>query len=133
MRRFVFAAFVATFFALALGAAAQERVTLATPILSQPAVAEVRVESLYLKRNVPDGVAVTSNAIIRAIFRETVNGAFLPQGRQVSCAYDGDVAETLIGQLNTTNLTTTSLEKRITTRCQADGKLGAGTISGVPQ
>lgn len=111
---------------------AQERLVLTTPILSQSGVTELRVESLYLKRHIPDGGTAT-NAVVRAIFRETANGVFVPDGRQVVCAYDGDTAATLVAQLNTLNLSTTSLEKRVTQRCQTDGKLGAGTVSGIPQ
>lgn len=117
--------------ALALAAAgdAQEKLTLATAVFTSAGATDFRVESIYLKRDTgPDRPAQ-----IRAIFREVSGTGFVPNGRDLTCLYDGAAAETLIRQLNTVNLTTISLERRVTTQCQADGKLGAGTISGVPQ
>jgi hypothetical protein len=107
---------------------AQEKLTLATPVFATVGATDFRVESVYLKRGTPD-----AGAEIRARFREVAGTAFVAGGRDMTCRYDGDTAETLIAQLNTVNLTTASLEKRVTQRCQADGKLGAGTITGVPQ
>lgn len=43
---------------------------------------------------------------------------------------DAAATATLIGQLNTANLTTKSLRRRILERLQADGHLGAGSFSG---
>lgn len=41
--------------------------------------------------------------------------------------------QTLISTLNTANLTTTSLAKRVLQRIQLDGYVGAGTIIGTPE
>jgi hypothetical protein len=52
-------------------------------------------------------------------------------GRTLQFTYDGDVAATLMKQLNTLNLSTKSLHKRLLERLVADGFL-SGTISGTP-
>ena len=39
---------------------------------------------------------------------------------------------TLLNQLNTVNLSTTSLVKRILQRLQTDGYIGAGSVTGTP-
>jgi hypothetical protein len=46
--------------------------------------------------------------------------------------YDGPIATTLMNQLNTVNLTTNSLHKRILERLVTDGKLPPGTVTGTP-
>jgi hypothetical protein len=107
-----------------------EKLTLASPVMAVTGATDFRVESTYLKRTHPDAPAE-----IRVIYREVDGtGAFIPQGRSIICRYsDTEGADALLASLNTANLTTISLERRITQRCQADGKLGAGTISGTPQ
>ncbi|HXG72907.1 MAG TPA: hypothetical protein VNJ04_20110 [Gemmatimonadaceae bacterium] len=107
---------------------AQETVTLATPAYVSAGAVEFRVESVYLKRAHPD-----SAAEVRGIFRETVAGAFVPLGRTLTCRYESAAAEALMVSFNKANLSTSSLERRVLAKCQQDGKLGAGTISGVPQ
>jgi len=107
---------------------AQEKITLSTPVYQQAGVSEFRVEGLYLKRAHPDAPAE-----IRAILREVSGTAFVEHGRVLVCRYDGAEADALIVALNKANLSTTSLEKRVLQRCQADGKLGAGTITGSVQ
>jgi len=111
-------------------ATAQEKITLSAPVYVSAGVTEFRVESLYLKRSHPD-----SEAEIRALFREVspTTFVFVPNGKTLTCRYDGAAADTLIVQLNKTNLAIASLEKRVTQRCQTDGKLGAGTIVGSPE
>lgn len=108
--------------------AAQERIVLNAPVFTQLGVTEFRVEGLYLKRSHPDAAAE-----IRAVFREVSGGAFVPQGKSLICRYDDADAEALIIGLNKANLSTNSLERRILAKCQQDGKLGAGTITGTPQ
>lgn len=44
----------------------------------------------------------------------------------------GTVAAQLISALNTANLTIKSLQQHILERLQADGRIGAGAVSGVP-
>lgn len=41
--------------------------------------------------------------------------------------------QTLITTLNTANLTTTSLAKRVLQRIQLDGYIGAGSVTGTPE
>lgn len=53
-------------------------------------------------------------------------------GEKIKCTYAGQVATTLMTQLNTINLTTSSLHKRILERLVTDGKLPAGTVTGAP-
>lgn len=104
-----------------------ETLTLSSPVGAQVGATEFRVWSLYLKR---DG-GIDDPAEIRVIFKEHDGaGAFLPNGRTITCRYDEAEAETLIAALNKANLSTKSLERRVTERCQADKKLGAGSISG---
>ena len=107
---------------------AQEKVTLASPVFVSAGAAEFRVWDLYVRRTHPD-----REAEVRATFREVTGAGFVPGGRSLECRYEGEVAETLVIALNKANLSTASLEKRVTQRCQTDGKLGAGSISGVPQ
>ena len=110
----------------------QEKITLSTPVFTEAGATDFRVWSLYLKRAHPD-----SPAEIRAIYREVSGSTFVANGRSLTCLYADSAgvttAETLIVALNKANLSVTSLEKRVLQRCQQDGKLGAGTISGVPQ
>jgi hypothetical protein len=74
-------------------------------------------------------------SLIRAVFAEVTPGTttFIPGGRTLACEYEGATAEAMLILLNKANLTANTLERRVTTTCQADGKLGAGTISGTPQ
>ena len=89
---------------------------------------DFRVWDLYVRRTHPD-----RDAEVRATFREVNGSGFVPSGRSLECRYEGDVAETLVIGLNKANMSTKSLERRVTERCQVDKKLGAGTISGIPQ
>lgn len=114
--------------AAAVIAHAQEKVTLGTPVYQSAGAADFRVESLYLKRGHPD-----SPAEIRARLREVSGSTFVENGRDLICRYDGAVAETLLVQLNKANLSTTSLERRVVARCQQDGKIPAGSITGSPE
>ena len=53
-------------------------------------------------------------------------------GKTLSGSYNGPLAVTLLSQINTGNFTVTSLQKKIILQLQADGKLGAGTVTGTP-
>lgn len=57
---------------------------------------------------------------------------FGSDGTIVSAAYDGALATSLMTTLNSANLSTVSLHKRILQRLQADGFIPAGTVNGVP-
>ncbi len=110
-----------------LCARAQEKIVLNTPVFTGSG-ADFRLLSLLMRRTHPD-----SPAVIVATYAEVSGTTFLAKGRTIVCQYDGSAADTLIIALNKVNLSTTSMEKRVTQQCQADGKLGAGTISGTPQ
>jgi hypothetical protein len=105
-----------------------ETLTLTVAVQISTGVATFKVWLLHLRRSHPDRPAG-----ILAIFREVDGGgAFLAGGRAIECRYEGTEAETLIITLNKSNLSTKSLEKRVVEKCQADGKLGAGSIAGAP-
>jgi hypothetical protein len=53
-------------------------------------------------------------------------------GLEVRAEYTGAIAVGLMTVLNTTNLATLSLQKRILQKLVTDGKLPAGTVSGTP-
>lgn len=105
----------------------QEKVTLLTPVFQTAGATDFRVWSLTLRRAHPD-----HPAHVQATFREVSGTGFTTSGRSLECAYDDVEAEALIVALNKANLTTISLEKRVLQRCQMDGKLGAGTVTGTP-
>lgn len=71
------------------------------------------------------------NAHIVIVLREWTGTAFGPRELD-PIHYTGDVATQLMIQLNKINLSTQSLHQRVMTRLLADGKLPAGTASGVP-
>lgn len=107
----------------------QERITLTTPVQVSPGATLFRVWVLDFRRGHPDRPAG-----ILAIYREVDGaGAFISGGRSFECRYEGSAADTLLVALNKANLSTTSLERRVMTQCQADKQIGAGTISGVVQ
>ena len=54
-----------------------------------------------------------------------------PNGELQTHGYSGGTAKTLMTQLNTLDLSTTSLQKRILNRLIADGVV-IGTVSGAP-
>lgn len=119
----VFAFLAAAFLGALL---AQEKVTLSAPAFQDPGATEFRVASLYLNRQAHE---------IRAMFGEVVPGTaiFKANGRTLTCSYADDAADSLLLALNRMNFSTVSLERRVMVQCQSDGKLGAGTITGVPQ
>lgn len=112
------------------GVVAQEQVALSTPVFVSAGATNFRVWQLILKR--ADADTPTNDAEIRATFREVAGSpaTFVANGRTLTCEYSGATAESLIIALNSANLSTQSLEHRIIARCQADGQLGAGTITG---
>lgn len=107
---------------------AQETLTLSTPVFQQTGVADFRVWSLHLKRERPGEIAE-----IRVLLAEVSDRAFVANGRTIPCFYTDAEAEMLIIALNKMNLSTISMERRVVTRCQQDGKLPPGTIDGSPQ
>jgi len=105
-----------------------ETVTLTVAVQTSAGATAFRVWWLDLRRSHPDRPAG-----ILAVFREVDGaGVFLSGGRAIECRYEGAEADALLITLNKANLSTLSLEKRVTQKCQADGKLGAGAITGSP-
>ena len=105
-----------------------ETVILTTPVQAAVGAATFRVWRLDLQRAHPDRPAG-----IYAVFREVdAFGEFIAAGRAIECRYAGDEADALLIGLNKANLSLKSLEKRVTEKCQEDGKLGPGTIAGLP-
>jgi hypothetical protein len=105
---------------------AQEKVTFTSAVYVDPGATEFRVASLYLN---------VLGSEIRSTLAEVDTGTsnFKSNGKELQCTYAGAEADALIKTLNKMNFSTTSMQKRIVQQCQADGKLGAGTISGIPQ
>lgn len=64
------------------------------------------------------------NAVIRA-------GLTGSDGNDVTVEWTGAAATTLMIALNKANLSTTSLQKRVLQQAVTDGKLTAGTVTGV--
>jgi hypothetical protein len=101
-----------------------EIVTLDQPVAADPGATVFRVALLALD---------WERGVIKIHLREWVNGAFVPGGKLVPVGYEGDVARTLMTQLNKANLSTQSLHQRVMARVLADGKLpSAGTLTGTP-
>ena len=81
-------------------------------------------------------ISVPTYRVSKIIFDWTnariVISVFDPVGDLVKCVYTGSTATTLMTQLNTINLSTSSLHKRVLERLVTDGKLPAGTVTGSP-
>mgnify|MGYP001606487925 CR=1 FL=1 len=92
-----------------------EAITLSTPE-SQPSTPDYQIESLTLDWG-------GSRIYIVIVCVAT--------GKRRAFDYTGDVAKNLMVALNTANLTTNSLHKRILSKLIIDGKL-AGTVTGSP-
>jgi hypothetical protein len=108
-----------------------EKVTLTTPVYTDAGTVEFALWSTTLTRKHPDAPAK-----VVAIYRETNQSGFILNGRHLTCIMsDSETSTTiddLLKQLNKVNLSTKSLERRITERLQTDGKLGSGVLSGAP-
>jgi len=101
-----------------------EEHALTTPITSQTTTAKYHVVVLVLDLEATAGPQTAPGAI-RITLRDN-NGAKTFYG------YDGTEATTLIRFLNTANLTTKSMHKRILERLEGDGKLPPGDVIGAP-
>ena len=71
------------------------------------------------------GADPPNDSFIEALFRGD-------NAESLRAQWTGDSAWTLLKQLNTANLSSISLEKRLISRAISDAKLPAGTISGTP-
>lgn len=103
---------------LALPLAAQEKLTLTAPV-TKPSLSEWTVARFNID-------VETSELMITV---KADNGEY-KSIRYPNATTDQASTTTLINALNTANLTTKSLRRRILERLQADGHLGAGTFSG---
>lgn len=103
---------------------AQERVVFPVPVQADAGAVEFRVSELVLN---------VEASVVTVRLRETSDGAFVPNGRQVVASYAAADADALMRALNTANLSTKSLQRRVIEKLVADGKVPAGLISGVPQ
>ena len=105
---------------------AQETVTLDTPVQAVAGASTLR----------PGDISISHyHQRIDVVYREWSDGAFVVDGRSVSCNWtvaDGSVA--LIRDLNTANLSGKSLDKRLIELGQNSSHcgIGSGTISGTP-
>lgn len=104
----------------------QEKITFNSAVYTDPGATEFRPASLYLN---------VMGHEIRATLNEVNPGTtvFIPNGKTLQCYYSGSEADSLLITLNKMNFSTVSLQKRVMQQCQTDGKLGPGSISGVPQ
>ena len=106
---------------------AQETITLDTPIQAVAGASTLR----------PGDISISDySQRIDIVYREWSDGAFVVEGRSVSCNWtvaDGSVA--LMRQLNTADLSNKSLDKRLIELGQnsAHCDIGSGTISGTPE
>jgi hypothetical protein len=123
--RIRFAAVVLVALALGASSAAQEKITFADRVHTDPGATEFRLMTLFIDALQP---------VVRAQLAEVLPGsfAFRPAGKTLTCEYFGDDAAQLIVQLNTMNFSTVSLQKRVIQVCGKDGKIPPGTVSGTP-
>lgn len=110
---------------LSVSAFAQERVTLSTPVKADPGATVFRVSELNLN--------VEGHSITVRLREADGAGAFVRDGHFLAFGYVDAEADALLSSLNTANLSIKSLQRRIIEKLVADGKVAAGTISGVPQ
>lgn len=81
-----------------------------------PAVTAWIVDSLVLD---------WAHSMIRIVLHDSI-------GNTLKVRYDGDKAIQLMSALNTANLSTNSLHKRILNQLSNDGYLPVGSVSGTP-
>ena len=106
------------------GAGAQERVIFQSPAKADEGAVEFRVSELVLNIE-------ASTVTVR--LAEASDGSFVPGGRQIVASYAGAEATTLMRALNTADLSTRSLQRRVVEKLTSDKKIPSGVISGVPQ
>lgn len=116
--------------ACVLAATANLYLLAGAPGLAYLDIANVFTANQRINAGRADADSPANNAEIRATLREVSGSTFIANGRTLTCIYSGAQAESLIVALNSANLSTQSLEHRIIARCQTDGQLGAGSISG---
>lgn len=95
-----------------------EQLDLTTPITS------TRTSYFVTKFHLDDWTAPTPTLVVGVIGSDGVSQEFM---------YTGAQAAARLSTLNTANLTTKSLEKRLLEVLVNDGKLPAGTVTGTPR
>jgi hypothetical protein len=86
----------------------------------------------------PSPDPITKYRVIRFFINQTTNESRLTiavrdnVGGVIEAQYLGPAADVLISALNTANLSTKSLQKRVLERMAVDGFLLAGSVSGTP-
>lgn len=118
---------VACVLALAgLSVSGQEKVTFTTPVFTDAGASEFRVGSVYFN---------SFGHEIRAVLNELDPGTttYKVNGRTLTCTYADTQADNLLKVLNKADFSVTSMQRQVMKKCQDDGKLGAGTITGTPQ
>jgi len=101
-----------------------EEHALDTPITTQTVTTKYHVVRLTLDLDAVASPPAPPGAI-RITLRDNLGG-------KSEYGYDGLTAQNFIRLLNTANLTTKSMHKRILEKLEADGKLPPGTIVGAP-
>jgi hypothetical protein len=126
---------------LAVPVAAQEVLNLGKPANPDPGTSNMRVLEIIIRHGVPPGNATPTApdvvtpymAFFDITFAETTaDGKTINPNKTFKCTYVGQQAEQMARTLNTANLSTNSLERRLMNRCTQDGKIGTGTVSGAP-
>lgn len=97
---------------------------LTTPITVQTVTTKYHVVALTLDLEATAGPQTVPGAI-RITLRDNT-------GAKSAHGYDGQIAQDFIRVLNTANLSTKSLHKRILEKLEADGKLPPGDVIGAP-
>lgn len=103
--------------ALAGGASAQEKLTLATPIAKSTTEWSIRFFTVEVEAG-------------RIVIGLKDNNGETKRVEYPNATTNAAATVTLITALNTADLSVKSLRRRILERLQADGHLGAGTFSG---
>lgn len=95
-----------------------ETLTLTVPL---PVASTFRVARLLID---------VENQSLQVVLREALNGVFVGNGRVLQAVYGGAEAMTLIGIINTSNHSVTSLNTQIMRKLVTDGLITTGTVAG---
>ena len=100
-----------------------EKIVFTKPVKADPGATTFRPTLVHLDWE-------ADQVIVR--LREVSASGLVSDGKVISHNYSGSAATTLLKTLNTANLSTKSLHRRIMEKLQADGVIGSGSISGAP-
>ena len=107
--------------------AAQEIATLATPVHAEPGLTTVRPARITLD---------IEQGIVSIVVKQWVKGAFVVTGPVLEVTYDATTVPTglaLVRALNTVNLSSVSLQRRILQQLVTSGHLSSAIFSGTPE